>query len=56
MENALMNESPGEVDAGIVTKWIERYYEEKLDKREKKGGVSAKARSNPFLAQLFYLN
>jgi hypothetical protein len=58
MGTAIMDDNPGAVEAGIVTKWIERYYEEKLDRRDKKGegGMSAKARRNNILMQLLYPN
>ncbi len=40
------------VDAGPVTRWIEKYYEEKLDRRpQKTGGPSA-----GLLEQMFSLN
>ena len=46
---------------GPITKWIERYYEEKLDKRERKGGPGAylgmaKKGKSGILSQLMYLN
>jgi hypothetical protein len=47
------------MDAGIITKWIERYYEEKLDRRDKKGGPGASGRSRGargLLRQLTELN
>ena len=42
-----VNESEGlEID-GIITKWIERYYADKLDRREKKpGGPGIKGSAN----------
>ena len=49
------------VSNGPITKWIERYYEEKLDKREKRGGPGAylgmaKKKRMDLLTQQLYLN
>ena len=49
------------VTNGPITKWIERYYEEKLDKRVKRGGPGArlgngKRRKMDLLSQQLYLN
>jgi hypothetical protein len=49
------------VESGIITKWIERYYEEKLDKREKRSGPGAylamrKKKKSDLLAGLLYMN
>lgn len=47
--------------SGIITKWIERYYEEKLDKRDKRSGPGAylgmrKKGKRDLLASQLYLN
>ncbi|MBN2330653.1 MAG: hypothetical protein JXC85_02460 [Candidatus Aenigmarchaeota archaeon] len=47
--------------SGIITKWIERYYEEKLDRREKRSGPGAylgmaKKGRHGLLASQLYLN
>ncbi len=47
------------VDIGPITKWIERYYEEKLDKRDKRSGPGAYMKTRiamQFLEQQLYLN
>jgi hypothetical protein len=41
------------VQAGPVTDWIERYYQEKLDRRPKNGGMDAAA---GLLEQMLFLN
>jgi hypothetical protein len=51
------NEAESGVENGPITKWIERYYEEKLDKRDKKSGPGAyPGKAKGLLAQLLYLN
>lgn len=55
MEAETALDAAAEVEAGIVTKWIERYYEEKLGKKEKRDGEGRMAR-NPFIAQMAQLN
>ncbi len=47
---------PDSVDAGLVTRWIERYYEEKLSKKDKRNGAEARTARNPFIAQMIQLN
>ncbi len=47
--------------SGIITKWIERYYEEKLDRRDKRSGPGAflgmrKKEKKDLLASQMYLN
>ena len=52
-------EQADSVSSDIISKWIERYYEDKLDKRDKGKvpGASAFSRKpKGLLAQLFSLN
>ncbi len=42
-----------EVEAGPASDWIERYYQEKLDRRPKRGGMEAAC---TLLGHMLYLN
>ena len=58
----MADETEGQADAvssDIISKWIERYYEDKLDKRDKSkvpGASAVSRKTKGLLAQLFYLN
>ena len=53
-------DSVGSVEAGPVIDWIEKYYEEKLDKRDRsrKPGAEMNMKRYPraMLEQMMYLN
>lgn len=57
----MLKEAESGVESGIITKYIERYYYEKLDKREKNRGHTSdnfkkKSLMNRLLEQRLYLN